>query len=613
MFSKLGFQNKVVVTIMGIFFLILLLSMVYLYTYMKSMLIQTELAGLIPTTQKISDQVDTLYKQLDYAALGFTNNQDNLDVMVELNSATPLESIDNLVSQTKLAHNLNAIYNVVSALHKVIIFVPDKDIFFPYFRTEHLFKNIPMPYSKPSSLDALFVKDKLFAALPPHPDVWSTEPETVISVVRKFSTPYYTDFGILEIQLPYKSLELITRIDNQHSGKQVYIFDSNGALVFPFNLSKDNHHQALLTALSKQLQEHSPISGKFKQEGKLTLLSTYNSSYLGWTTIVADDGISLQENLQRYRTILITIGFLTLLAVLIIYYFAIRKLMKPLKALTKTVRAVSLNNLSFNQNPSPNEHFEYNELTMLNRSFEKMIDKLKQAINTEYESRIREIEANYSALQAQINPHFLFNTLNVIAVHCEETGSLIAEDMCQRLAEMMRYSGSSTGTDALLADEIKYSVYYLELMKLHYEDSLFYEIDIPESMNILYFPKLSLQPFVENAINHGFDKSFPPWKITISGRFTNLTNWELVIQDNGSGFEQTVLQDLNQKLSAYRSNFIEGKLLKNLQISGMGMLNTFIRLVIQFGDAFYFSVSNVEEQGGRICFGVKESSDEEVI
>ncbi|AIQ34897.1 hypothetical protein R50345_09925 [Paenibacillus sp. FSL R5-0345] len=612
MFSKLGFQNKVIVTIMGIFFLILLLSMVYLYTYMKSMLIQTELAGLIPTTQKISDQVDTLYKQLDYAALGFTNNQDNLDVMVELNSDAPSDSMSNLVSQNKLAHNLNAIYNVVSDLHKVIVFVPDKDIFFPYFRTEHLFKNIPMPYSKPSSLNELFIKDKLFAALPPHPDVWSTEPETVISVVRKFSTPYSTDFGMLEIQLPYKSLELITRIENQQSGKQVYIFDDNGMLVFPYNPSIDNHHQALLTTLSKQLQEHIPISGKFKQEDQLTLLSTYNSGYLGWTTVVADDGISLQANLQRYRTILITIGFLTLLAVLIIYYFAIRKLMKPLKALTKTVRAVSLNNLSFNQNPTPNEHFEYNELIMLNRSFEKMIEKLKQAINTEYESRIREIEANYSALQAQINPHFLYNTLNVIAVHCEESGSIIAEDMCLRLAEMMRYSGSSSGTDVLLAEEIKYSIYYLELMKLHYENSLFYEIDIPDTMNILYFPKLSLQPFVENAINHGFDKSFPPWKITINGRFNTVDDWELVIQDNGSGFEQTVLQDLNQKLTAYRSNFIEGKLLKNLQISGMGMLNTFIRLVIHFGENFYFKVSNVGEHGARICFGVKERSDEEV-
>lgn len=608
MFSKLGFQNKLIITIMLVFFLILLFFTFYLYTYMKSTLVQTELAGLIPTTQKISDQVDTLYKQLDYAALGFTNNQDNLDVMVELSNSSSANSIDNFVLQTKLSHNLNAIYNVVSDLHKVVIFIPDKSIFFPYFRTENLMKDIPTPYANPASINELFKKDKLFSAIPPHPDYWSTEPETVISVVRKFSTPYFTDFGMVEIQLPYKSLELITTIESNQSGKQVYIFDDIGNLIFPLIPKADNQHKSLLAMLTKQIQEKTFTSGEVKLEGKSTLISTSHSSYLGWTTVVADDGITLKHNLERYRSILLAISFLTLLLVLTIYYFAIRNLMKPLNKLTRTVRSVSLNNLSFQTNSY--ERYEYNELIMLNQSFENMIDKLKQSINTEYESRIREIEANYSALQAQINPHFLFNTLNVIAVHCEDTDSMIAADMCYRLSEMMRYSVSSKDSDALLADESKYSAYYLELMKLHYDNSLFYEINIPEEMNILRLPKLSLQPFVENAINHGFDKSLPPWSINISGKFISTSNWEIVIQDNGSGFDAAVLLDLNQKLSTYRTNFIEGKLLKNLQISGMGMLNTFVRLVIHFGEGFYLSVSNLEEGGCQICFGVQV--DEEV-
>ncbi|KKO53996.1 hypothetical protein [Paenibacillus sp. DMB20] len=127
MFQKLRLQNKLMLTIMIVFFVMLLSFMLYLYSYMKSSLLKTELAGLVPTTQKISDQVDMLYKQLDYAALGFTNNQENLDVMVEISGAA--NENDSYVALSRLAHNLNAIYNVVNDLYKVVVFNADKQIF----------------------------------------------------------------------------------------------------------------------------------------------------------------------------------------------------------------------------------------------------------------------------------------------------------------------------------------------------------------------------------------------------------------------------------------------------------------------------------------------------
>ncbi|CAI6039769.1 sensor histidine kinase [Cohnella sp. JJ-181] len=609
MFRRLGFQNKLILTIMIVFFLILLSSISYLYAYMRSTLVRTELAGLAPTTQKISDQVDTLYKQIDYAALGFTNNQDNLNVMVELSGSSPDNTLENYISQANLAHNLNAIYNVVSDLYRVIVFVPDKNIYFSYFRNEHLQRDIPSVYSDPASLSALFGRDKLFAALPPHADPWSTEPGDVISVVRKFSTPYFTDFGMVEIQLPYASIAEIAAIDREQTGKQVLIFDAEGSQIYPALAGADDRRAELTGAITDRLRTGTDPAEELRLDGRPTLVSTYKSAYLGWTTVVVDDGLSLSRNLARYRTLLFVVGLFTFLGVLIVYYLVLRLLTKPLRKLTRTVRSVSLDNLSFQQ--AYPERYEYDELILLNRSFENMVGKLKQSINTEYESRIREAEANYLALQAQINPHFLFNTLNVIAVHCEESDALIAADMCCRLAEMMRYSASSADADVPLADELQYSALFLDLMRLHYDDSLFYDMDVPAAMGSLRIPKLSLQPFVENAIDHGFDKRLPPWHIRISGRYGAPDDWELAIEDDGAGFEPAALAELESKLYEYRSNLTNGKLITNLRISGLGILNTFVRLVIHFGDEFYFQASNRGDGGSRICFGVGKPNHEE--
>lgn len=367
----------------------------------------------------------------------------------------------------------------------------------------------------------------------------------------------------------------------------------------------------MIQQLSQRIAQNTLGNGSIKLNNESNLISAHTSDYLHWTTVIVDNGDLLQQNLEHYRKRLLLVGLIILITVLLIYYVAIRKLMSPLLMLTKSIRSVNMNNLTFNT-PMDDSH-GFDEVMILHRSFELMLERLRSSINTEYESRIRNIEANYSALQAQINPHFLYNTLNVIAIHCEETDSLVAADMCYRLSEMMRYSGSSSSTIVRLADELKYCDYYLELLKLHYDESLFNEIHIPDEMLDLRLPKLSLQPFVENAVNHGFDKKLPPWNIRIVGHYEHATSWSICIDDNGNGIDQDKLEELRGKIALYKDNFIEGKLLANLQVSGMGTLNTYARLLTQFGESFYFDISNGEQQGYRIEFGVQPSLSEGAV
>lgn len=178
---------------------------------------------------------------------------------------------------------------------------------------------------------------------------------------------------------------------------------------------------------------------------------------------------------------------------------------KPLKQLITTVEGVNLENLQLHVPHSENDEFK-----ILNESFYTMFSNLKDSINKVYESKLKETHAHFLALQAQMNPHFLYNTLNAISAAGEQYGSKATTLMCNQLADMLRYTTSPANSVVPLKDEIGHAINYLELMKVPYEGSLTYDIKISEELYNLHLPKLTIQPLVENCINHGFENILPP-------------------------------------------------------------------------------------------------------
>lgn len=145
------------------------------------------------------------------------------------------------------------------------------------------------------------------------------------------------------------------------------------------------------------------------------------------------------------------------------------------------------------------------EIHELELTFNNLMLKQRESTLNEIAMREGTLQAQLSALQMQINPHFVYNTLNIISAKSMESGNYDVIEICDQFAQMLRYSTDTRSRTATMAEELENARYYLMLSKARYEDNLEFTIDVPENLTSLTVPKLTLQPLVENALSHGFN------------------------------------------------------------------------------------------------------------
>lgn len=204
---------------------------------------------------------------------------------------------------------------------------------------------------------------------------------------------------------------------------------------------------------------------------------------------------------------------------------------RPLNQLIYQVNKLSLDSDTKLTLPSDT----FNEFEILNTSLNQMVVKLKASIQEIYELEIRESNANLAALQAQVDPHFLYNALNSISAASEVYGSDVTTVMCQDLSSMMRYV-TSKKTEVPLIEELTHTKNYLEFMKISNDTNFDYIIDAPRELYDLLIPRLSIQPFAENSFRgfavRGFPDDLTSDFFPINGFYDPLANDHIIIYYN---------------------------------------------------------------------------------
>lgn len=291
----------------------------------------------------------------------------------------------------------------------------------------------------------------------------------------------------------------------------------------------------------------------------------------------------LQQLREEYQNVSVAIlGFLltafVCILVVIIYvsYQIPLSITRPIRKLSEVTDQVAKGNLDVRSDVKGGI-----EVGMLSDSLNTMIDKINELIEQVTKEQIRLRKAEFELLQSQINPHFLYNTLDAIVWLAEAGEQKKVVDMVGSLSEFFRTS-LNRGKDIItIGEELNHVRSYLEIQQVRYQDILEYEIHVPEELNKYLIPKITIQPLVENALYHGIKNKRGSGRILIKARKEE-DFFYIQIEDNGIGIKE---ERLEQVRDGIRDGVLTGK-----DIYGLYNVNERIRL--NFGEKYGISIES---------------------
>ncbi|WP_424766433.1 cache domain-containing sensor histidine kinase [Paenibacillus sp. sgz302251] len=230
------------------------------------------------------------------------------------------------------------------------------------------------------------------------------------------------------------------------------------------------------------------------------------------------------------------------------------------------------------------EFDEKDEVGIIGAEFQKVVNENKALTSNLYNAIIKQKEAELMALQAQINPHFLYNTLNSIYLMAERIGAKNISTMTMNLSKIFKFALNRGDSFTIIKNEIKNVESYLEIQKIRYEEKINVHIDIREDILYKKMIKFIIQPLVENAIYHGLEQKDEPGNIYIRGYLQD-ENIFLVIEDDGIGFDR-------------ESVITEGR--------GIGIRNVDERIKLYYGDGYGLQIDSVIGVGTKITVVLKD-------
>lgn len=319
----------------------------------------------------------------------------------------------------------------------------------------------------------------------------------------------------------------------------------------------------------------------------------YRLPSFNWKLVMMYDPKVIQENLAQSRnTLILMVGCMSLIFVLLIYSFS-KFITRPLRMLSQSIQQIDSGNLD-SRVPIAGPI----EVKVLTMHFNLMIRRLNDSIERNKEERRKKEEARYQALQAQINPHFLFNTLNTIKWSAYMSEAPHVAEMISKLGRLLEVSFKNANELVSLQDELEYVKLYIDIQNTRFNNNYQLNIAVDESILDTKVPKLCLQPIVENAILHGFKNGSIAGEITIAGRIIP-EGVELQISDNGIGMGKELHQvPVHQLYEDTTLSF------------GIGLRNVTDRIHIQFGVKYGLFVSCPKSGGMKITMIVPRQEDD---
>ena len=444
-------------------------------------------------------------------------------------------------------------------------------------------------------LEPVLVGDGHSVIVGPHRDFWAAYGDTGVFSLMKAPRGYCRQF--LEVEMRVDSLELLESPDPGTcfavivNGDELLYVGGNAATEDSSPAAREAEANRFLKivkslAAGETLTEDGSVFAKAESDSYAVSVLAFKST----------------EAMAEGRNRIFLTSFLTALVAFAVSLVSIiiwsSVLVKPVKYLQRIVEETSIDNLrdtarTLQMDAAP----ELDEFTNLARSYQAMTKRLDIALQNEKRSAMLQLQAQFDTLQTQVNPHFIYNVLNIISSRAVIADDEVICEMCGCLGNMLRYSTNNKARYARISEELEYLNNYFYLLKSRYQNRLQVKIDVENEIMDVVIPKMTLQQIVENSVKHGYHETDESMEISILGK-KNGEGWNVLVSDNGSGAEEENLRKIREKLQEIRESYEEKSVPTEAEIGGIGLTNTYARCLLLFGQDLIFELGNRTDQPG---------------
>jgi two-component system sensor histidine kinase YesM len=322
------------------------------------------------------------------------------------------------------------------------------------------------------------------------------------------------------------------------------------------------------------------------------LFAHVESSLTGWHILVIQPRSELLAQLHRITYITAMIICITIVIALILSWAVSGVIISPIRTILTSMKRFQKGN--FHEHVILEGH---DELGQFGAGYNIMVQRIRELVDDVYSFELKQKQAELKVLQSQINPHFLYNTLNTIAWTAEKNGDRQVGEMIYALSGIFKLS-LNQGRDVIeLQQEFKLLEHYLYLQKMRFPNKLTYELELAAGLETFQVPKLLLQPLVENAVIHGIEPLIDELGIiAVRATAADDNQIEIEITDNGVGMPVERLQEVLLMCSSSSSDS-----------ESFALFNVYNRIRMFYGDRMTFIVDSVPGSGTRITLTIPDN------
>ena len=404
-----------------------------------------------------------------------------------------------------------------------------------------------------------------------------------------------TEQAVLLIEMAYQGLEEVLDEVTLGNGGYIYLMDSNGDIIW---------HPKFELIASGRVKENNLVAAGYDDgsreevfNGTRQTVVTKTVGYTGWKLVGVIKGTGISLNMLKTRLFIVFVILLIIFIVILINSYISFRVTNPIRELEKSVKELEEGNLDADIYMGGS--YEVQHLGKSVQDMKFRIKGLMQDIVSEHEEKRK---SEFDSLQAQINPHFLYNTLDIIVWQIENEKQSEAVHTVTALARFFRLSLGKGKNIVTVRDEIDHVKNYLMIQHMRFKNKFDYEFDIAEDVLELPSLKLMLQPLVENAIYHGMEFMDGDGMIMVKA-WREEDELYLSVADNGLGMTEDKVETILTGKSASG----------NGRGSGIGVKNVNERIKLYFGEAYGLTIDSEPDEGTTVIIHLPAKDEKESL